>query len=238
MSLIIFAALILLALAPLLAPRLRSKRFYIVRHGQTILNAEHIKQGEKGPLSPKGQEQARAIAEALKPLGITIILASPYERTVETAGIIAEGLHAPVRYSPLLAERKNPSEVIGKRRHDPEVVRIVDKIDLSYHDDAYRYSDEENFLDLKMRARKALRYLARAGAARTCVVTHHAFLKMLLASMLYRERLHAGDFVKLSFFNVSDNGGVSIAQYRPWRRFDARRGWRVESFNEVIRPAD
>lgn len=33
---------------------------------------------------------------------------------------------------------------------------------------------------------------------------------MLVAYMLYRERLHSADFVKLSFFNYSDNAGITV----------------------------
>jgi hypothetical protein len=52
-------------------------------------------------------------------------------------------------------ERKNPSEIIGKHTDDSEVTRIVDQMDLAYHLDEYRFSDEENFTDLKKRARES-----------------------------------------------------------------------------------
>ena len=117
-----------------------------------------------------------------------------------------------MEYSPLLVERRNPSEIIGKDRDNPDVVRVIDQMDLAYHEDDYRFSDEENFIDLKKRAKECLSFLAREGARETCVITHHAFLKMLLSYMLYREKLHAADFVKLSFFNTSDNGGISVCE--------------------------
>ncbi len=235
---------IIAALAPLLPPFLlivggiivallmRPRRFYFVRHGETILNASHIKQGAEGGLSESGKRQAAAVGEMLAPFAITTIITSPYERARETASLINERLHASIHYTPLLVERRNPSEVIGKNRDAPEIVRIVDQMDLAYHDDDYRYSDEENFEDMKRRARRCLRYLAWHGSTRTCVVTHHAFLKMLLSYMLYREKLHAPGYVKLSFFNMSDNGGVSICEYHPWKFFTATRGWEVVSFNE------
>lgn len=212
---------------------MRPRRYYFVRHGETELNKKHIKQGAEGGLSDAGKRQAREVGASLSDKGIHKIISSPYERARETAELINETLRVSVSYTPLLAERKNPSEVIGKHRDDPEVVRIVDQIDLAYHEDEYRYSDEENFVDLKRRAKKCLRYLRRHGRRHTCVVTHHAFLKMILAYATYRERLHAADFVKLSFFNVSDNGGVSICEYHPWKRFSKTRGWQVVSFNEA-----
>lgn len=187
---------------------------------------------KKGGLSEKGRRQAEKVGAYLQHLPIDRIIASTYLRAKETAEIINKHLRVPIMYSPLLVERKNPSETVGKHRDAPEVVRIVDQMDLAYHEDDFRYSDEENFADLKKRARKCLNLLARQGARETCVVTHHHFLKMLIAYLLYRERLHAKDFVKLSFFNMSDNAGISIVEYHPWRMFSKTRGWKVVSYNE------
>jgi len=209
------------------------KRFYFIRHGETILNAKHIKQGAGGGLSILGKQQAEKVGKMLAPLHIQKIISSPYERARETALIVNEHLHVPISYSPLFVERRNPSEIIGKDRDDPNVARVVDKIDLAFHEDEYRFSDEENFVDLKARAKKALAFLEREGAHQTCVITHHAFLKMILSFMLHREHLHSSDYVKLSFLNTSDNGGVSICEYRPWKMFSKTRGWEVVSFNET-----
>ncbi len=226
---------VLILAAALAAQRMRPKRFYIVRHGQTLLNAEHIKQGAEGGLSEEGEEQARRIGLFLGRFGIEAIYASPFERAKETAEIIAGYLKVPVEYSDLLRERKNPSEVLGKSTHDPETERIVNAIDLTYHNDDFRYSDEENFIDLKTRAERCLEYLASRPEDQICVVTHHAFLKMLLACMLYPDTLHASDFIKLSFFNQSDNGGTSIYEYQPWKKYLTKsRGWQVLSYNDQL----
>lgn len=210
----------------------RTRRFYFVRHGETILNAKHIKQGAEGGLSELGKQQAEAAGARLAPLGIQKILSSPYERARETVTIINARLKVPVAYSPLLSERRNPSDVIGKDRDDPAVARIVDQVDLAYHSDDFRHLDEENFLDLKGRARKCLTYLIFNSGTRNCVVTHHAFLKMLLSYMLYREELHVRALVKLSFFNTSDNGGISVCEFNPWKILSATRGWSIVSYNE------
>lgn len=230
MSPLPFVVLALAAIGVILLGRPR--RFYFIRHGETLLNAQHIRQGADGALSEKGRQQAEKVGGYLKRFPIERIIASTYPRAKETAALINEHLKVHIIYSPLLAERRNPSEIIGKKRDDPEVVRIVDQMDLAYHDDTYRFSDEENFTDLKKRARKCLNLLARQGARETAVVTHHVFLKMLVAYLLYRERLHAADFVKLSFFNVSDNAGITVCEFHPWKLWNATRGWEVISYNE------
>lgn len=211
---------------------MRTRRFYFVRHGETLLNAQHVRQGEEGGLSERGRRQAEKVGEVLKRLPVERIISSTYPRARETADILKKHLNVPVIYSPLFAERRNPSEIIGKSTRDPEVIRIVDQMDLAYHTDDYRFSDEEDFLDLKKRARKCLALLARQGTRETVVVTHHHFLKMLIAYLLYRERLHAADFVKLSFFNVSDNAGITTCEFHPWKMFSPTMGWEVVSYNE------
>ncbi len=227
------AVLLLLLIAAFLYG-MRTRRFYLVRHGQTVLNAAHIKQGEDGALSEKGRFQALRVAKSLKLLGIHTILTSPYPRALETAHILSREMHASVRSTRLLSERRNPSAVIGLPTDDPSVVRATDSIDLSYHSDTFRYADEENFSDIKIRARQCLRYLVRHSATRTCVVTHHAFLKMLLAYMLYGRNLHEPALVTLAFLNTSDNGGISVAEYSPWKRFSKTGGWKVLSYNEQL----
>ena len=211
---------------------MQPRRFYFIRHGETLLNAQHRRQGEEGELSENGRRQAEEVGAHLKSLPVERIISSTYPRARETAEILHKYLKVPVLYSPLLVERRNPKEIVGKSTSDPEVIRIVDQMDLAYHEDDYRFSDEENFVDLKGRAKKCIDLLARQGTREMVVVTHHIFLKMLLSYMLYREGLHNGDYTKLSFFNISDNAGISICEFHPWKMFNKTRGWSVISFNE------
>lgn len=211
---------------------MRPRRFYLVRHGETFMNAAHIRQGADGALSEKGVMQAHTVGKALAEIRIGRIVSSTYERARQTAGIIASYVQAPIVYSPLFAERRNPSSIIGRSAFEPDVVKIVDQMDMAYHDDNFRIADEENFIDLVVRARKCLRYLAFPGPRAVVVVTHHHFLKILLAYMLFRNQLHANDFVRLSFYNNSDNAGVTVVEYNPWRFFSPTRGWSVLGFNE------
>jgi len=211
----------------------RPRRFYFVRHGETLLNAQHIRQGREGALSERGRNQAEKIGQLFKNLHIERIISSTYPRAQETAEIINTHLKVSITCSELLAERRNPSEIVGKSTRDPEVIRIVDQMDLAYHEDEYRFSDEENFVELKERARECLNFLASQNARGSVVVTHHHFLKMFLAYLLYRERLHASDFVKLSFFNFSDNAGITVCDFYPLKTFSPTLGWEVISFNQT-----
>ena len=228
---LIYSVLGAVVLAGVLAYLARPRRIYFVRHGQTAANALRIRQGEEGGLSEEGRAQAASAAEYLAQFPIRAMVASTYERSVETARIIQTRLAVPLSFSPLLVERRNPSEIVGKKDDDPAVMQIVDQIDRMYHEDDYRYSDEENFIELRDRARKSLDLLASQGAPHLVAVTHGIYLRMVIGYLLNRERLHAGDYAKLSFFNASDNAGITICEYNPAKRFSKTRGWRVIQYN-------
>src|SRR3989338_7015339 len=155
-----------------------TKIIYFVRHGETENNAKGIRQGPEGHLSAKGREQALETAKRFpKRKGRPqVIIASPYQRTEETAKIIAKELGMKIKYSDLLVERRNPSEIIGRKGQEKDVRLIVDRIDNSFHDDNLRYSDEENFMDLKKRAHRLMRFIAGRGERRIIMVTHGLFL--------------------------------------------------------------
>ena len=78
-----------------------TKIIYFVRHGETILNAQNIRQGPDGSLTEKGRAQALETAKRFpKHKGRPqIIISSPYQRTRETAEIIAKELHLKIKYS-------------------------------------------------------------------------------------------------------------------------------------------
>ncbi len=191
------------------------KLFYMVRHGESILNAKHIRQGPEGSLSDLGREQAAATGGRLSHIVFDAALVSPYERTRETADVIMQYTSSkkPLEYVDLLIERRNPSEIVNKYAEDPEVKRIVDTIDRSFHKDDFRYSDEENFIDLKDRACQLLSYLKTRKEKKILVVTHSIFLKMVAAYLMYGDRLTAKRYNLLSFLNTSNNASITVVEY-------------------------
>jgi uncharacterized phosphatase len=67
------------------------KHLYFVRHGLSEANKAGIWSGQRQtPLSPEGYEQAHEAGKAAKDLSIDLIVCSPFERTVDTAKIIAD----------------------------------------------------------------------------------------------------------------------------------------------------
>jgi broad specificity phosphatase PhoE len=65
-------------------------RIYLIRHGATILTAEDRFAGATNvPLSDEGRTQAGRLAQRLRGLPVTAVYASPLDRTMETARILA-----------------------------------------------------------------------------------------------------------------------------------------------------
>ena len=79
---------------------------YLVRHGETVDNANQIMQGQtQGELNEKGIAQAREVAEKLLGEHFDAFVSSDLKRSFDTAAIIARPHHLPVVTTPLLRER-------------------------------------------------------------------------------------------------------------------------------------
>src|SRR5262249_23142812 len=68
------------------------RKLVLVRHGQTDYNVQHRLPGQLLgiPLNEEGKREARATAEALRELPLSTVVASPLERTMDTAGYLNE----------------------------------------------------------------------------------------------------------------------------------------------------
>ncbi|MBU0490661.1 MAG: histidine phosphatase family protein [Chloroflexi bacterium] len=72
-------------------------RLYLIRHGESTWNAEGRFQGQKDPpLSERGQQQARRLAERLRPVPVGAMYASPQQRAWQTALHLADGRDVPL----------------------------------------------------------------------------------------------------------------------------------------------
>ena len=81
-------------------------KFYFVRHGESVANLrrEFSNSGVSHPLTEKGIEQARALAQHLMEIPFEIIYSSPVLRAMQTAQIVAEQLRIPVEVTEALRE--------------------------------------------------------------------------------------------------------------------------------------
>lgn len=187
-------------------------KLYLVRHGESEGNAGDITQGKDGALSPHGVKQAQFLAERLSRVDFDQILVSEYERAEETASYIWEATKKPLLATPLLNERRHPSIIIGKKRDDPEVVRIKNEVWENYHRKDWYHSDEENFFDLHRRALEFLKFVEGLDNKKNVAITHGFFLRVLIATMMFGEKLTPEVFISFAHFVKTKNTGITLCE--------------------------
>ncbi len=94
-------------------------KIYFIRHGETTGDVEDRFGGAyDDSLSPRGEEQSRALAEELKDSGIEAIYASSLTRAQETASFLAEATGAPVAVVDGLKERNQYGFLSGMKKSE------------------------------------------------------------------------------------------------------------------------
>ncbi|MDP9251443.1 MAG: histidine phosphatase family protein, partial [Chloroflexota bacterium] len=79
--------------------------FYFVRHGESEANVARRFAGRTdSPLTERGRQQARAVAEALVSERFDRVISSPLSRCRDTALVIAQRQQLPVDLEPDLVE--------------------------------------------------------------------------------------------------------------------------------------
>ena len=78
---------------------------YLIRHGETPLNAKRVIQFPDTPLSDRGQAQARALGERLSTAPVGAVVTSDYQRAYMTADAVRKTTDAPMEIETTLRER-------------------------------------------------------------------------------------------------------------------------------------
>lgn len=192
----------------------KSKIIYLVRHGQSEDNVLPIYQSPHSHLTSTGQKQAEFLAERVAKLPIEAIISSTYTRAKETAEIISSKIKKPVELSDLFVERKKPSQVEGRPHTDEAAAKLFNEHEESMYTPGLKVSDGENFEELKTRSLQALELLASRPEKNILVITHAGFLRSLLATVFFGEKLD-GKVLRTFFRGVrsTENTGLSVFKY-------------------------
>lgn len=156
---------------------------YLLRHGETDLNALGVLQGSiEEPLNDVGRRQAQDAARVLAGLGIERIISSPQSRARQTADIVAEVLHLNIEENVLLRERDwgiYEGRPIGERNEEGAGVELL--------------------ANLNARACQAFESITGDLAAPCLVVTHSGFIKALLTQLCGHtpDVIHNGEIIQL-----------------------------------------
>ena len=166
---------------------------YLVRHGETQLNAERRIQGQSdSPLTEKGVQQAWQVAERARTLGITHVITSDLGRTQQTARIIADACGCDVLLEPRL--RELDMGVLEKRHIDTltETEEGWRRTLVNGTEDG-RIPEGESMQELSVRMHAALAECLKLPAgSRPLLVSHGIALGCLVSTILglpaYAER--------------------------------------------------
>lgn len=171
-------------------------RIYLIRHGATVLTAEDRFAGATNvPLSDEGRLQASTLAERLSGFPVAAVYASPLDRTMETARILAASHQKEVQPREGLKEISH-GHWEQMTRH--EVEQQFPKEAAAWDEDPYTFAPEggESGLAVTARALPALLDIVRHHEGQAViVVSHKATIRLLLSSLLgfdprrYRDNL-------------------------------------------------
>jgi len=191
-----------------------------IRHGRTKANADGVLAGWTPGvvLDEKGTEQAGALGARLAGLTLAAVVASPLERTVETADLMlaAAGIEAPRRIDERVGECHYgdwTGERLKNLAKDP-MWKVVQS-----HPSAAVFPGVggESMAQMQHRAVSAVReWNATLGdSAVYAVVSHGDVIKACLADAL---GMHLDQFQRISI----DPCSVSVVSYTPTRPFVLR----------------
>jgi probable phosphoglycerate mutase len=154
---------------------------HLVRHGETDDNAVRRFQLPEARLSENGRAQAAAVAETLaSSVTAGVILASDYERTQETARIIAARLNLPVIPEPALRER-NFGVYRGQLYADLYTALGEEAVMTAYRSPRHRIDEGESWADVFERVEAFLtRLRSDPPASEMILVTHGGTMNVIL----------------------------------------------------------
>jgi broad specificity phosphatase PhoE len=149
-------------------------RLFLLRHGQTALNAAGVLRGRLDPpLDPVGVQEAKRLGMTLADRGIRLIVSSPLRRAVETAEAAAVTAALRVEIDSRLTDR-DYGEWAGQPKESVEAT--YGSIDNA--------PGVEPIADVRSRALEAVTDLARRAAGETAVaVSHDVVLRLILAGL-------------------------------------------------------
>lgn len=207
------------------------KIIYIVRHGETEGNALNAVQDGTDMLSNAGKGQAERIAARMKGVDFDAMIASDYIRARETADAIFEATGIPYTQSAHLREVMHPTALVGVPRSDERFV-VYHKEQLAHiADEAWHYDDEENFFDLRARARSAEAELLAHPATTLLVVSHANFIKALVGQFIFQDAFTPDIFLHIRPSFLMSNTGLTLLERRADR-------WHLITWNDHSHLAD
>ena len=148
-------------------------KLYVVRHGETIENANNCLVGRLNTsLTEKGINQAKQVSEYFKDKNIDLIVSSPLDRCKKTAEIISQN-KIPIIYSDSLLGRDH-GEFTGKPRDSIDIEKYWN------YNKNIQYKKAESVRQLYDRVAKLIEELKMTYQDKNIIiVTHSGIMRVL-----------------------------------------------------------
>lgn len=185
-----------------------AKRILLVRHGESVWNAEGRWQGAANPpLSDAGRAQARALAQCLLGEGIDRVVTSDLDRANETGRIVADVLGLPPPAVDPRWRERDVGDISGHTREEIEAKwpGLLEQ---------WRRGELESMPggegDITSRAVEALDAVATSPAGTCTLVVTHGGVIGAIDRWIGNPYLRVGN-VQGRWFSVDDDGLVTMA---------------------------
>jgi probable phosphoglycerate mutase len=166
-----------------------SRSIYFVRHGQSLANAQGVAAGSgyDAPLTEKGENQARRLAQNFKGINFDLIVSSPLLRVQTTAKILIDELG--LQQQPVTRQEFNERDV-GEFTGKPE--------EEYYAFEAGGGDAKEKTQDMQKRVQQGLEWLTGQVFQNALVITHSEVMRMI---QILSKNLPIEDFADLPRLN-------------------------------------
>ncbi len=161
-------------------------RLLVVRHGQTDFNAERRYQGATDvALNATGVRQAEALAQRLSTYEIDVIVASPLERALQTARIVARAVPCDIQVMKHFRERSvgvyeglTPEEAQARYPElwEQAITRQLNQAPIG----------GETILEVGCRVLEGLGCLKQRHSNETVLLVTHAFVARMIYGIINR----------------------------------------------------
>ena len=173
-------------------------KLYVARHGQTDWNSRNLVCGSTNlPLTEKGIEQAEALGERVKSLGIDVIIASPMIRAQQTAKAVSDATGLPI----ITDERL--------REHDYGAFEGVDRSNDEYWAQKYQFAakfpEGESVLQLAQRVYNVIDDVKMTYPDKTVLLVCHGGVSRMI-------KTYFEDMTNEEFFHYSPENAF-LAEY-------------------------
>ena len=204
---------------------------YFVRHGESQGNQKKVHQTAAEPLSEIGLDQAKLVAHRFTKIKFEALLASPYRRAQQTAQIISGKTKVRVETYEEFREPQRPPEIQGLPHQHPKAVKVRALVKKHLLDPDWHYSTEENFFDVKQRAKNAFHLLERRREQSIAVVSHGNFIALMITIKLFGQDIEPDRFLNMFAHTKYSNTGITVMDYS-LDEYSKQKEWKLVTFND------